>query len=140
MPDAFDPPPQPGPAAAPESSGLPPNVAAGIASIFTLVGGLVFLVLEKRSAFVRFYAMQSVYLGGAALLASVAFRVIGFVLHSMPVIGGILRIFLMLLECAFWLAWLAAYLVQIVKAFAGAEWEIPFLGPLARRQLAVRRP
>jgi uncharacterized membrane protein len=31
----------------------------------------------------------------------------------------------------------AVYLVSLVKAFSNQEWEIPWLGKLARRQLAL---
>lgn len=125
---------------APESTGLPRHVAAGIACIFTLIGGIVFLFLEKKDRFVRFYAMQSVFLGGLLLAVSILLRVMAFILHLIPFLGKLILFALWLLQMLFSLAWLVAYVVQIVKAFSDKEWEIPYLGPLARKQLGEASP
>ena len=89
MPDAPLPPvgpPDPNAPAA-QTTGLTPNVAAGIACLFTIVGGIVFLVLEKKNQFVRFWAMQSVFLGGLALAVSIVTRVAGVGVNFIPWIG-----------------------------------------------------
>ena len=73
--DPIQPPPPPGPD--PElgpkstSTGLPSNVAAALACI-PLIGGIIFYIVEKHDAFVRFYAMQSIIFGGAWLLFNIA--------------------------------------------------------------------
>lgn len=51
--------PEPG---APVSSGLAPNVAAGLSYLFGLITGIIFLVIEGRQPLVRFAAMQSILL------------------------------------------------------------------------------
>lgn len=115
--------------------GLTPSVAAGIACIFTIVSGLVFLILEKKNAFVRFWAMQAVLLGVVSFAGAIVFAVAYFVLGQMPIIGGVMRFTLGVLQWAFQIAWFVAYVVSIVKAFSGQEWEIPWLGKIARQQL-----
>ncbi|MDQ6912969.1 MAG: hypothetical protein M3128_08865, partial [Verrucomicrobiota bacterium] len=63
----------PGPAATKSTTtDLPSNVAAALACI-PLIGGIIFYVLEKRDAFVRFYAMQSIIFGGAWIIFSIAY-------------------------------------------------------------------
>ncbi len=119
-------------------TGLPRHVAAGLASIFILVGGIVFLVLERKDRFVRFYAVQSILLGTVALMVSVAVEVVRFIFTHIPLIGGLLNGGLWLVNVAFSLAWFVVYVVLIVKAFTGKEWEIPYLGNIARRQTAAR--
>src|SRR5437660_12051127 len=97
MPDQepIPPPPPPPPSTGPElgpkstSTGLPSNMAAAIACI-PLVGGIVFYILEKHDSFVRFYSMQSIVLGGAWLLFSIAASVVGLIFRSIPVIAGVL--------------------------------------------------
>ena len=138
MPDAPLPPvgpPDPNAPAA-QTTGLTPNVAAGIACLFTIVGGIVFLVLEKKNQFVRFWAMQSVFLGGLAIAVSIAFTVAAFVFHFIPWIGSVLIGVIWLATVAFKIAWFVVYLIAAVKAFSGQEWELPWLGKLARKQLA----
>ena len=129
-----DPAPLPPPA---EGTGLQPKVAAGLAAVFTLVGGIIFLVLEKKNAFVRFHAMQSVFLGGAMLATSIAVQILVLIFLHVPLIGWLLAL---LLHIGFWvvsLGWFVVYVIAIVKAFSNQEWEIPVLGPLARKQLAA---
>ena len=121
-----------------EVTGLPRNIAAGLASIFTLIGGIVFLVLERKDRFVRFYAVQSILLGVVALMVSVAGAVVEFIFSHIPLIGGLLNGALWVVKGGFSLAWFVIYVVMIVKAFTGKEWEIPYLGQVARRQTAAR--
>ena len=119
-----------------ETSGLKPSVAAGLACVFSIIGGVVFLVIEKRNKFVRFWSMQAVLLGLVAFAAAILFAVAHFVLGHLPLIGGLMNAFLGLLHWSFQIAWLAVYIICIVKAFSNKEWEIPWLGKIARRLVA----
>lgn len=123
------PPPQPG------TGGLQPNVAAGLAALFSIIGGIVFLIIEKKNAFVRFYAMQAVFLGGLSIVASIVFGIVFTILGHIPVIGGLIALLALLVVSLFWLAYLVVYLITIIKAFSGVEWEVPILGAMARKQL-----
>ena len=141
MPDEIPPPPLPPepPADAPSPSagtGLPPNVAAGIACVFPLVGGIVFLMLEKRDAFVRFHAMESVVFNAMMVVAQIVLAVASFVAWHIPLLGLVVLFVIGLIQIVIWLLWLVVYVVQVVKAFSGAEWEIPYVAPIAREQLA----
>src|ERR1700736_2838114 len=90
MPD--DAPPPPPSDSGPKSTGLPSNIAAALACI-PLIGGIVFFILEKHDSFVRFYSMQSIILGGAWLLFSIAASIVGLIFRSIPVIAGVLDFF-----------------------------------------------
>src|ERR1700745_1510082 len=130
------PPPGPGPELGPKSpsTGFPSNVAAAVACI-PLVGGVVFYILEKHDGFVRFYAMQSIIFGGAWLLFNIASQIVYFIFGSIPGIGGILVFFWSLVSGLVHIAFLIIWIVATVKAFTGARWDIPYIGPVARRQL-----
>lgn len=130
-------PPNPEAASQPvEPSAVPPNVAACLACVFPLIGGLIFLSLEKKNAFVRFYAMQSVYSGGAIFVCYVVLHVIGWVIARIPVLGLVMSWMIALIWFLVALLWVVIYVVTIVKSITGKEWEIPYLGRLARQQLA----
>src|ERR1041384_6424435 len=88
------PPSGPGPELGPKSTstGLPSNVAAALACI-PLIGGIIFYIVEKHDAFVRFYAMQSIIFGGAWLLFSIVSRIVTWIFATIPGIGGILVFF-----------------------------------------------
>src|SRR5690242_12939010 len=141
MPDPTDPsqpppPPIPGPETSgqPASTGLPPNVAAAIACI-PLIGGIIFYVLEKRDSFVRFYAMQSIIFGCAWILFNIVSAVVHAVFGAIPGIGGILIFFWAIIAALVHLAFLVIMIITIVKAFTGVRWDIPYIGPVARRQV-----
>ena len=146
MPDPADPiDPQPVPASAnvppprvePEVNAstldLPSNIAAALACI-PLIGGIIFYIMEKRDGFVRFYAMQSIIFGGAWLLFNIASAVVRSVFWAIPGIGGILVFFWQIVNALVQIAFLVVWIIATVKAFTGVRWEIPYIGPTARKQ------
>ena len=120
------------PSTAATDSGLAPNLAALIAVLFPPLSSVIFLFLEKRNAFVRFWAMQGVVLGGAAIIFGIISAVIGTILgHILFLLGWLWFLVASLVNLAFVVVWI----VMIIKAFGGQEWEVPVLGPIARQQL-----
>lgn len=140
MPDPVDPtqPPPPSstppPSGNPTTTGLPSNVAAALACV-PLVGGLVFYILEKHDQFVRFYAMQSIIFGGAWFLFNVVSWILKVIFWSIPVIGPILAALWLFASALVHLGLLVIMIIAMVKAFTGARWDIPFVGPIARKQM-----
>jgi uncharacterized membrane protein len=116
------------------STGLPSNVAAAIACI-PLIGGVVFYILEKHDGFVRFYAMQSIIFGGAWLLFNIASSVVHVVFGAIPGIGGLLVFFWAIIAALIHIAFLVVWIVATIKAFTGVRWDIPYIGPMARKQV-----
>src|SRR5213596_3599516 len=139
MPDeepiAPPPPPSPGPEPGPQSgtTGLPSNVAAAIACL-PLLGGIIFYILDKRDAFVRFYAMQSIIFGCAWLLFNIVSQVVYAVFGAIPAIGGVLVFFWAIIAALVHIAFLVIWIIAMVKAFTGVRWDIPYIGPIARKQ------
>jgi uncharacterized membrane protein len=126
--------PEPGTTAKSTSTGLPSNVAAAIACI-PLAGGIIFYILEKHDNFVRFYAMQSIILGGAWFLFYIVAMVVSLIFHGVPVIAGVLEFFWGLVATLIYIAFLVVWIIATVKAFTGVRWEIPYIGPMARKQM-----
>ncbi|MDB6172911.1 MAG: hypothetical protein JWL59_2222 [Chthoniobacteraceae bacterium] len=124
----------------PERGGLPSNVAATLACVFPPIGGLVFLLLDRKNPYVRFYSMQSILFGCAWFVLTVVLRVSKEVLLEIPLLGKLLSMGFSIISAVVVLGALALYVVQIWKAFSGKEWEVPYLGPLARKQLSSRQP
>ncbi|SRR5436309_3298278 len=145
MPDPTDPSqppppsPEPEPSGASTSTGLPSNVAAAIACI-PLIGGIIFYILEKRDSFVRFYAMQSIIFGCAWFLFNIVSAVVHAVFGAIPGIGGILVFFWAVIAALVHLAFLVIMIITIVKAFTGVRWDIPYIGPIARKQVEGSAP
>jgi uncharacterized membrane protein len=138
MPDPVDPS-EPPPAPAPEqgadasSMDLPQNVAAAIACI-PLVGGIIFYILEKRNSFVRFYAMQSIIFGFAWLLFNIVYAIVHMIFASVPAIGVFLSLLWGLVGMLIHLAFVVIWIIATFKAFTNVRWDIPYIGPMARKQ------
>jgi len=107
---------------APGGTGLAPNVAGALCYLLGLVTGIVFLMIEKENQSVRFHAMQSIVLSAAVLVVSI---ILGFI----PVFGWLLALPINLAVGVLWV-------VLMVKAYQGEEWEVPVLGKIAREQVA----
>lgn len=112
------------------STGLDANVAALLAYLFSWVSGLIFVVVEKESRFVRFHAMQSVLLGAAALLC---FFGLGVITSMMAFVSVTLAAIFSMLGSLIGLAFLAITIICMVKAYQGQQFRLPIIGDLAAK-------
>jgi len=101
------------------SSGLEENVAGLLCYLFGWVSGLVFLLIEKENAFIRFHAWQSIVVFGA-------FSIVMIVLGIIPLIGWIISSFLGLVVFVLWI-------ILMVKAYQGVHYKLPWAGDLAEK-------
>lgn len=118
--------PQPTPT---QGTGLSPNVAGALAYLLGPITGIIFLVIEKNDQFVRFHAMQSTVLGVAWIIFSIVLSVLS---GAVPVIGWI---FGFLLSIVMAIGGVVLWLLLMFKAYQGQEWELPWVGQFARKQL-----
>jgi uncharacterized membrane protein len=128
--------PEPGTTAKSTSTGLPSNVAAAIACI-PLIGGIIFYILEKHDSFVRFYAMQSIIFGIAWILIGIGCALVSGLFGAFP-IEVIAIILQRLWNMIAWLIYVGLFvilIVAVIRALSGVRWDIPYIGPVARRQV-----
>jgi len=104
------------------STGLDRNLAAALAYLAGFITGIVFLIVEKNSRFVRFHAMQSTVFFVAVLIASI-------VINSIPILGTFLYAFLL------FPAVLIVWLVLMFKAYSGEMFKLPVAGDFAEKQI-----
>jgi len=104
----------------PSSTGLEANLAGCLAYLLGPVTGVVFLVIEKRSTYVRFHAVQSILVFGTILVLQVAAAVL-------PVIGALLSMLIPPVSVILWI-------VLMVKAMQGERFKLPYVGDLAEEQ------
>ena len=88
------------------------------------VSGMVFLLLEKESPFVRFHALQS-------LVTFLGLTVLGAVLSAIPVLGVLVVILLWPLSVVLWI-------VLMVKAYQGEKFKLPQIGDFVEKQLGSK--
>ncbi len=102
------------------STGLAGNVAGLLCYLLVWVSGVVFLLIERESKFVRFHAMQSIYVFGILTIAYIVFGWIPFI--------GVGLVWLVRL------LWLILWILLMVKAYQGKRYKLPWVGNLAEKR------
>jgi uncharacterized membrane protein len=104
------------------STGLSANVAGLLCYVAGWITGIVFVVLEKKSIFVKFHAWQSIMTFGVLTVAYLIFS-------RIPFIGWILSILIYILMAILWI-------ILIIQAGTGKMWKVPWAGDWAEKQIS----
>jgi uncharacterized membrane protein len=102
------------------SLGLEENVAGLLCYLLGFITGIVFLVLEKESAFVRFHALQSTITFGVFFVLNLFFSFI-------PFVGWTFNLIIFLLSLITWI-------ICMIKAYQGEMFKLPVVGDIAAKQ------
>ncbi|GAA0453647.1 DUF4870 domain-containing protein [Alkalibacillus silvisoli] len=103
------------------STGLENNVAGMLSYLFGFVTGIIFLLVEKDSKFVRYHAFQSIFIWLSLFVISM---VIGFV----PLIGWLISLLLAPVGLIIWIA-------CMIMAYQGKWFKFPVVGNIAEEQV-----
>ncbi len=101
------------------STGLNENIAGLLCYVLGWVSGIVFLLLERESKFVKFHAVQSIIVFGVL-------SVVNSALDWIPVLGLIVGIISGILAFVLWI-------LLMVKASQGERYKIKWAGDYAER-------
>ena len=104
------------------STGLAENVAGLLCYVLGWVSGLVFVLIEQENKFVRFHAIQSIYVFGILSLAAI-------VLRWIPIIGGVIAWILGVIMFILWI-------ILMIKAYQGIKFMLPWAGNWAEKQVS----
>jgi len=103
------------------STGLEVNIAGLLCYLIPFLSGLLFLLLEKNSRFVKFHAMQAVLTFGTLFAAY-------YIADLIPLIDGLIRFLIRVSGFVLWI-------LLMVKAY-GKEWyRLPFVGEMAEKHI-----
>lgn len=109
----------------PKSSlGLEENVAGLLCYLVTWITGLIFLLLEKESKFVRFHAMQS-------LVTFLSLMILVVVLVFISIFVWPLIILVWLIDIGIIILWI----LGMIKAYQGEMFKFPLFGDIAESLL-----
>jgi uncharacterized membrane protein len=112
------------------STGLPPRTGALLAYLAWWVTGGLMLLIERRDAFVRFHAAQSLAGLGAIWLLGAIVYVLAFAALSLSGTWFTLTLWLAL---GIWAAGVGLWLVSLAKVFRGERWRMPLAAEIADR-------
>ncbi|MBP1993314.1 DUF4870 domain-containing protein [Paenibacillus eucommiae] len=102
------------------STGMDENIAGLLTYVFGLITGILFLVLEKDSKFVKFHAWQSI-------IVSAAIIVLNMILGFIPIIGWLVSLLIAPLSFILWL-------FLLYQAYMGKRFKLPIIGKIAEEQ------
>ncbi len=106
------------------STGLDKKVAGLLAYVLGWITGIIFIILEKKSNYVKFHAWQSTITFGSLTIIWIIFE-------------PILEIVPFLYSLIFNLYWLGMFVLLIIlatKAYQGEEYILPIIGKIAKKQ------
>jgi uncharacterized membrane protein len=98
------------------STGLDENVTGLLCYFLGFITGIIFLIVEKESRFVKFHAMQST-------VAFLGVFVILVVFGWIPLLGTLI-----------WIGSLVLWLFLMVNALRGKQYELPIVGKMAQEK------
>jgi len=98
------------------STGLDDNVAGFLCYLLGFLTGIVFLIVEKKSSFVKFHAKQST-------ITFLILFVVSLILGWIPIIGFLVLILSLIL-----------WLLLMVKALRGERYRLPIVGSMAEEK------
>jgi len=98
------------------------NLFGALAYFLGPITGIILLTTEKKDRFVRFHAMQSLFVFGGLFVANM-------ILALIPILGWMIG---MLLSPAALILWV----FLMWKAWSGEEYKLPYVGEMAEKQLA----
>ena len=98
------------------STGLEENIAGFFCYLLGFITGIVFLVVEKKSSFVKFHAKQST-------ITFLILFVISLILGWIPIVGFLVLILSLIL-----------WLFLMIKALKGERYMLPIVGKMAEEK------
>ena len=103
------------------STGLSPKTAGLLCYLGWWISGIIFLILEQKSSWVRFHAAQSIIVFGIL-------TVIGSLLNLIPVVGTAFSSIVWIIGFIFWI-------VLMIKAYSGELYKLGWAGDIAEKMV-----
>ncbi|MBE0430542.1 MAG: zinc-ribbon domain-containing protein [Dehalococcoidia bacterium] len=125
-----------GGAAKPEaesSTGMSANVAGLLCYVVGWITGIVFVLLEKKSTFVKFHAWQSIMTFGVLMVAQIVFSGIIVAIGIRTLSPGLV-IFAGVISWIIWVVTVILWIVLMIMAGTGRMWKVPGAGNWAEKQ------
>jgi uncharacterized membrane protein len=120
--------------------GLDSNVGAALcywANFLCCVGvvlAVVFLVTEKENRFVKFHAVQSLFLAGTQIAAEIVIEILGLlvgIVMGMVHLGWVGWILVLCLRFLVFFIFIIIWILAGAKAYGGQWYKLPIIGNFA---------
>jgi uncharacterized membrane protein len=115
------------------STGMTANVAGLLCYVALWVTGIVFVVLEKKSTFVKFHAWQSIITFGVLTVVQIILSIIGAIAWTTSPFGGLWRA-ANVIGVIVWVITVGLWIALMIFAYQGKMWKVPGAGNWAEKQ------
>jgi uncharacterized membrane protein len=117
------------------STGLSANAAGLLCYLGVWITGIVFVVLEKKSTFVKFHGWQSIMTFGVLTVAHLILSTIlgAIAAVTLPFSAG-LGIFALVIGQIIGILMFVLWIILMVQAGSGKMWKVPGAGDWAEKQ------
>jgi uncharacterized membrane protein len=112
------------------STGMSANVAGLLCYVAGWITGIVFVVWEKKSTFVKFHAWQSIMTFGALTVIQIILSTIGIATFIFSPGWWFVHV----LGIIVWVITVGLWIVLMLLAYQGKMWKIPWAGNWAEKQ------
>jgi uncharacterized membrane protein len=131
-------PPQGPPPGKTQTLGLDYNVAALLCYLpvcaISIIFPIIWLVTEpKQNRFLRFHALQSLFLTGAFVVVYIVLSILGGVMMAATPFRSAGWSLFSLLQSAVLLFFLVLAIIAMIKAYGNQMWKIPVIGDIAEK-------
>ncbi len=114
------------------STGMSANVAGLLCYVLTWITGIVFVILEKKSTFVKFHAWQSIMTFGVLTVVQIVVSGILVAIGVATFSPGLIA-FAGVLGTIIWILMVILWIVLMIMAGTGKMWKVPGAGNWAEK-------
>ncbi len=113
-------------------SDMDENTRAALSYLLGWLTGIIFLVMEKKSNFVKFHAMQSIitFVG-----LTVIYILIGSMMAPLMMAGAGTWALISAVNTLVMLVGFVLWIILMLKAYTGEKFKLPVIGDIAENQL-----
>jgi uncharacterized membrane protein len=115
------------------STGMSANTAGLLCYVAGWITGIVFVVLEKKSKFVKFHAWQSIMTFGVLTVVQIILSIIGTIAWATSPFWGPWW-FAHVLGIIVWVITVGLWIALILLAYQSKMWKVPWAGNWAEKQ------
>jgi uncharacterized membrane protein len=123
------------------STGMSANTAGLLCYLATWITGIIFVVWEKKSTFVKFHAWQSIMTFGVLTVVQIVISILGGIATAIALSLGGPSIFYFwplgvvhILGVIVWVITVGLWIALMVLAYQGKMWKVPLAGNWAEKQ------
>ena len=113
------------------ASGLDPNAAAALSYLFGALTGLLFFLTEPKNKYVRFHALQSIFLNIAVIMIYIGTGLFLALVAALPGLGLLFRFLGAVVYFLLFIATIVLSIIMMIQAYQGEKLKLPVIGDLA---------